>query len=145
MSLDIFVRPEKAQVHRLLEEAGLPTADLTPAHLEHFLGCGSERALDGVVGLEPHGDVALLRSLAVAAGARGRGCGGALVAAAEEHAQAAGARAIYLLTTTAERFFEKRGYERISREAAPDAIRNTAEFSTLCPASSAFMVKRLPG
>jgi amino-acid N-acetyltransferase len=54
-----------------------------------------------------------------------------------------GAREIYLLTTTAERFFERLGYARVQREAAPVAIQQTQEFSTLCSSSSALMVKRL--
>jgi amino-acid N-acetyltransferase len=48
-----------------------------------------------------------------------------------------------LLTTTAEDFFRALGYARIARELAPEAIRTTREFSSLCPASSVVMVKRL--
>jgi len=66
------------------------------------------------------------------------------VAQAELFAQSQGAREIYLLTTTAERFFERLGYGRVPREAAPVAIQRTQEFSTLCHSSSAFMVKQLP-
>ena len=50
----------------------------------------------------------------------------------------------YLLTNTAERFFERLGYRRTDRENAPEAIRRTQEFSGLCPSSSALMVKALP-
>jgi amino-acid N-acetyltransferase len=87
--------------------------------------------------------VALLRLLAVNATCRGRGCGTALVARAERFAQAQGAKDIDLLTTTAERFFERLGYARVEREAAPAAIRRTQEFSTLCSSSSTLMAKRL--
>jgi amino-acid N-acetyltransferase len=66
------------------------------------------------------------------------------VSQAELHAKSQGAREIYLLTTTAERFFERLGYTRVPREAAPLAIQQTQEFSALCPSSSAFMVKQLP-
>jgi len=66
------------------------------------------------------------------------------VAQAERFAQSRGVREIYLLTTTAQRFFERLGYARVPREAAPVAIQRTQEFSTLCPSGSAFMVKRLP-
>jgi len=88
--------------------------------------------------------VALLRSLAVNSKCRGRGCGTALVAQAELFAQSQGVREIYLLTTTAQRFFERLGYARVLREGAPGAIQRTQEFSTLCSSGSAFMVKRLP-
>lgn len=131
-------------VARLLAEAGLPSADLTAAHLEHFLACGSSDAPDGIVGLELYGPVALLRSLAVGAKSRGRGCGRDLVAQAEHYARSHGAREIYLLTTTAERFFERLGYVRVARETAPAVIQHRGEFAALCPASAAVMVKRLP-
>jgi N-acetylglutamate synthase-like GNAT family acetyltransferase len=52
-------------------------------------------------------------------------------------------RRIFLLTTTAEAFFARRGYGRIAREHAPESIRTTCEFADICPASSALMVKTL--
>lgn len=136
-------RPAASAVKRLLDEAQLPTSDLTDAHLAHFLAWGPQRAPEGVVGLELYAPVALLRSLAVASGSRGRGIGTTLLAEAERLARSQAVSEIYLLTTTAERFFARSGYERILREAAPAAIRQTQEFSALCPASSAFMRKRL--
>jgi amino-acid N-acetyltransferase len=127
----------------LLAAAQLPTDDLTERHCEHFFFTGVDGAPDGLVGLELLGDVALLRSLAVAAGRRGSGAGSRLLSHAEAHARAQGVRRVYLLTTTAESFFARRGYRRADRASAPDAIRATREFSALCPASSAFMVKLL--
>jgi amino-acid N-acetyltransferase len=141
--MNVFPHPPASAVTRILGEAGLPCSDLTPAHLEHFFGCGSTGAPDGIVGLELYESVALLRSLAVSSKCRGRGCGAALVAHAELFAQSQGVREIYLLTT-AQRFFERLGYARALREGAPAAIQRTQEFSTLCPSGSAFMVKRLP-
>ena len=128
-----------ASVKRLLTEANLPTSDLTDAHLLHFFASGE----DGVVGLELYPPVALLRSLAVAASARGRGIGSALLADAEHYAREHRIQQIYLLTSTAERFFARAGYERVERAAVPQAIQETQEFSTLCPASSALMRKQL--
>ena len=140
-----FFQPSSvAAVTHLLTQAELPSSDLTAAHLEHFLACGSGDAPDGIVGIELCGSVALLRSLAVSASCRGRGYGRALVAQAERHAQSHGAKDIYLLTTTAERFFEALGYVRVEREAVPLAIRRTQEFARLCPSSSSVMIKQLP-
>ena len=136
-------RPGRQVVETLLGAAGLPSADLTDAHLEHFFYAGRPESPVGLVGLELHGDIALLRSLAVAPGARAVGLGSALVAHAEAHARARAVRGLYLLTTTAEEFFAKRGYARIGRERAPAAIRATREFGELCPSSSAFMFKNL--
>ena len=142
--MNIFPRPAESSVKRLLAESDLPVADLTPRLMEHFLGCGSAEVLTGVVGLEIFGPVALLRSLAVAGNHRGSGLGKALVAAAEGYARSRGVEELYLLTTTADRFFERLGYERADREAAPESIRGTSEFSGLCPSSSVFMLRRLP-
>ena len=139
----IHARPARQGVESLLTAAGLPSADLTDGHLECFFFAGAPDAPIGLVGLELRGDVALLRSLAVAAQARSAGLGSALVAHAEAHAAAQGVHTVYLLTTTAEPFFARRGYSRIDRGQAPAAIRATREFSGLCPASSVFMSKRL--
>lgn len=112
--------------------------------MDNFFGCGAAEAPQGVVGVELHGADALLRSLAVAPAARGRGCGGALVKRAERHASEQGARRIYLLTTTAADFFAQLGYKRMDRDEAPESIRATSEFSTLCPVSSVLMLKEMP-
>ena len=127
----------------LLKGAQLPTEDLTPAHCESFFFAGSASAPTGLVGLELFGAVALLRSLVVLADHRGAGEGAALVRFAEEQARARGVRTVYLLTTTAEEFFVKRGYGRVPRDSAPSSIRSTREFSGMCPASSAFMAREL--
>ncbi len=138
-----FRRPPATAVRALLARSQLPASDLTEAHLEHFIGCGNAEALDGVVGLELYPPYALLRSLAVTARERGNGMGSALLADAERYARSRGVAEIYLLTNTAERFFERKGYARVHREAAPAAIRATQEFAALCPAGSALMRKRL--
>jgi amino-acid N-acetyltransferase len=141
--MDIFAKPNEAAVKKLLSESGLPIEDITTQHLLHFFGCGSGLELEGLVGLELYGDVALLRSLAVASSKRGTGVGSGLVAHAERHARDQGVQSLYLLTTTAEAFFMRRGYARVPREDAPAAIKTTSEFSGICPTSSAFMVKYL--
>lgn len=141
--IPIFRQPDAAQVRRLADSAGLPTADLSAADLTHFFGCGPRDRPDGVVGLELLGAEALLRSLAVDADARGFGSGRALVAAAEQHGRDSGVDSIFLLTTTAAGFFERLGYTRVDRDAAPPSIRHTREFGELCPASATFMVKHL--
>jgi amino-acid N-acetyltransferase len=141
--MDIFANPDESAVKQLLSESSLPISDITAHHLQHFFGCGSGPELEGVVGLELFSEVALLRSLAVASSRRGSGVGSGLVAHAERHARDQGVQSLYLLTTTAEKFFLRRGYARIPRDEAPAAIKGTKEFSGICPTSSAFMVKYL--
>lgn len=129
----------REEVKRLLRDAALPTADLSDRIT--FLGMWREGRLVGVIGLEAYGDVGLLRSLAVDAGQRGTGLGGWLVDQLEAAAAGEGIETLYLLTTTAEGFFARRGYQRVPRETAPPALQATSEFSTICPASSACMCK----
>lgn len=136
-------RPPKSSVETLLEAEGLPVEDLTEAHLQHFFFCGDGDAPSGLVGLELLGQQALMRSLVVSGAARSQGIGSALVLHAEAYAAAHGARDIYLLTTTADSFFERQGYKVLDRTQAPPSIQSTREFASLCPASSAFMFKQL--
>jgi amino-acid N-acetyltransferase len=142
-AVDVFAKPALGAVRRLLADAGLPTSDLTGTQLETFFGAGTPDCPEGIVGVELHGDSALLRSLVVTPLARSRGLGRALVSAAERCARSAGASDIYLLTSTAEPFFTSLGYVRTDRSTAPPAIRRTHEFASLCPASASFMHKRL--
>ena len=142
-NLKISSRPSMDAALRLLTAAQLPTEDLTAAHCEHFFFAGSPTEPTGLVGLELFGNVALLRSLVVTPDRRGTGEGVALLRHAEDHARAEGVRTLYLLTTTAESFFVKHGYQRAARESAPSAIRATREFAGICPASSAFMMRQI--
>ena len=140
---EILQRPARASAVRLLEDASLPAVDLTDDLVDDFFCIGSRTAPAGLVGLEICGVHALLRSLVVAPGIRSRGAGTALVGSAERHAKSRGVRELYLLTTTAEDFFARRGYVRIARDEAPEAIRATREFADICPEGSAFMRKLL--
>ena len=127
----------------LLASAGLPASDLTDAHMGSFFYAGSAVAPDAMIGVEIYGPDALLRSLVVSPALREHGLGGLLVDKAEQYAHECGVSTLYLLTTTAEKFFLARGYSSAERAAAPPSIRSTPEFAGLCPASSAFLSKHL--
>jgi amino-acid N-acetyltransferase len=128
-------------VRTLLRSCDLPIDDLTPDHLEHFVLCHVRDRLVGSVGLEAvSGEAALLRSLAVASGERARGLGRELWTRARQHAGALAVKRLYLLTTTAESLFRKWGFRRVPRDVAPEGIRATAEFNSLCPATAVVMV-----
>jgi amino-acid N-acetyltransferase len=99
--------------------------------------------LAGVVGREVRDAAGLLRSLAVAPGRREQGLGRRLADQAEAAARDRGVRELYLLTTTAEAFFARRGFERADRASAPPDLQATAEFHSLCPSSAVCMRKRL--
>ena len=136
-------QPPHAIVIELLEAAGLPAADVSQELLRHFFYLPDAQSAAGLVGLELYGHEALLRSLVVRQSERGKGLGIALVRHAEAYAASQGVRSMYLLTLTAEPFFQRLGYAHLDRAAAPASIQRTSEFANLCPASSAFMVKVL--
>ena len=140
---DVRPAPPLASVTALLGAVGLPSSDLTERHLDDFLYCGPAESPVGLVGLEIHGHDALLRSLAVAPESRRSGMGSALVQQAERHALGKGVRTVYLLTTTAQTFFEALGYSPTTRESCPLAIRSTPEFVNLCPGTAVILMKRL--
>lgn len=140
---EIEFAPDRAAVVALLENVSLPTSDLTDADMKNFLHIGSTSAPIAIIGVQLYGEHALLRSLVVREEHRERGLAHALVARAERHAREQGVKTVYLLTTTAEAFFRRHGYEATSRENAPASIRATPEFTDLCPTSSALLSKRL--
>ena len=134
---------DQSPVAQLLQNAGLPTADLLSAHKFKCWVIEEKSSILGVIGLERFGSEALLRSLAVAPQYRKRGLGQELVARLEHDAQAEGIQRLVLLTETAQGFFKRLGYTAIDRGQVSDAVKQSAEFRTLCPVSANCMSKAL--
>jgi N-acetylglutamate synthase-like GNAT family acetyltransferase len=126
-----------------LLEAGRLPLDGARDYLNSFRVAEQGGQLVGCAGIEDHGSAALLRSVAVSASVRGRGVGNALVEAILDNAAACGIAEICLLTTTAEKYFEQRGFHRDAITNAPPALRASAEFQGACPASAVFMRRAL--
>lgn len=132
---------ELAGLAWFLDAANLPSADLAdPGRLFFRLEADS---LVGYGGLEGEGADRLLRSIVVLADRRGHGLGRASVATLERQACDLGVQNLHLLTTTAAPFFRALGYADADRGAAPSAIAASREFTALCPASAAHLVKAL--
>jgi amino-acid N-acetyltransferase len=129
---------DRAAVLDLLAAADLPQMGV-PATLDGFLVADLVGRVVGAVGLERHGPDGLLRSAVVSSDARGSGVGQALVGAIIRDAAARGLRGLYLLTTTAERYFPRFGFERIERADVPPAVQASDEFRVACPASAVVM------
>ena len=81
--------------------------------------------------------------MAVAPELQGHGIGRELTDAAIRLADDLHLPAIYLLTTTAERFFPKFGFERIARADVPASVQASVEFTSACPSSATVMRKSL--
>jgi amino-acid N-acetyltransferase len=139
-----FAEPrDEAAIKQFLENNGLLHLDIEPADLNHFLLAQDGPEIAGIVGLEIRQGDALLRSLAVAEGYRQKGLATKLVEKIENYARSLKIRTLHLLTLTAEDFFAKRDFQKTARASAPAGIQKTAEFRGLCPATAAFMTKRL--
>ena len=130
-------------IRGLLLESDLPVDDLGPDRLDGFLVAEDGDELAGLIGLQVFGTTGLLRSLVVARAARRAGLGGKLVGALESAAQTAGIRDLWLLTIDANSFFERQGFTVVDRDTAPPSIRETDEFSELCPDGAFLMQKSL--
>ena len=125
-------------VEALLSASDLPV-DGVRAAIATFVVAESNHDIVGVAGLEVCRDNALLRSVAVADAWRSHGLGRALVTRVISDAEARGTRALYLLTTTAERYFPTFGFRTVRRDDVPEEVRATTEFQTACPASATVM------
>lgn len=101
--------------------------------------------LVGCIAVEPHGQSALLRSLAVAPDCRGRSLSRNLCARMVSHARLLGVEQLYLLTTDAERYFAAFGFKRMAWSEAPAQIQATTQFRSLCPKSAVCMARDISG
>lgn len=130
-----------SQIERLLSASHLPLAGVTAA-LPGFIVADSDGTIVGTAALESCDDYALLRSVAVSPEWRSRGLGRALVSRVIADGEARGLHALYLLTTTAERYFPSFGFTPVTRDAVPAEVRATEEFQSACPASAVVMCRR---
>lgn len=132
----------ETEIKKLLSDSQLPTVGITP-FLEHFVIAKSAQTIIGVAGIEIYNSTGLLRSLAVEPDFRGAAVGKELCSRTIAHAHTQNIQEIYVLTTTAEGFFAKRGFGVVDRSIAPDSLKNSVEFKSLCPASAVCMKMQL--
>lgn len=98
----------------------LTSVDLTVAgvgeHVDHFLVVEDAGKIVACAGLETYGFHALLRSVAVHPHYRNRGLATLLVTRLVDQTRQDRLHAVYLLTTSAEAYFRRLGFETIPRE-----------------------------
>lgn len=130
-------------VQGLLTAANLPVDGVADQFDDGYVVSEADGAIVGAAGLEVYGGYGLLRSVVVAPEWRGRGVAESLVRDRVEWGAARGLRAIYLLTTTAAPYFEKRGFASIERDIVPGAVRRSSEFAEICPTTAVAMELRV--
>jgi len=126
----------------LLKSSNLPADDLD-FRKDLLVGYYEGNSLVGTGGLEVYGPYALLRSLSVKFGIRGKAVGTTIMEYLLDEAKKRGLKAIYLLTETAHGFFLKKGFTDIRRDDVPEEVKSSSEFSHVCPTSAAVMVLSL--
>lgn len=121
----------------LLSEAMLPI-DGVAEHFHSYFVVDDGGRIVASAGLELRGDAVLLRSLAVAADVRGTGLGAAILRRALHDARGR-AGGIYALTTTAESYLSRFGFQPVPRTSLPPQLFESRELQGACPSSATIM------
>ena len=122
----------------LLTESGLPTAGVDD-HWRTFIVARDGDRVVACGGSEPYQVAALIRSVAVVPEYRRHGLGRRIVRHLIDRLAARGLREFYLLTTTAEAYFQKRGFKKIERDEVHPQLLASREFQDACPSSAVCM------
>jgi|SRR5688572_17723800 len=137
-------RPDDiSAVEAALRNAELPVDGLRDQFGEGYAVAEANGELIGVEGIEVYGGDGLLRSAAVVSSWRGKGIGDALTRDRIEWARRRGLKSLFLLTTTAGDYWPRFGFARAERDAAPQAMRESPEFTDACPSTALFMALSL--
>jgi N-acetylglutamate synthase-like GNAT family acetyltransferase len=132
---------DAAMIQELLRHAGLPLDGLTTQFPGAYVVVRDGPRLIAAAGLETYGSVGLLRSLVVAEPARNRGLGRLLVENRLARARESRLERVFVLTTSAARYFEALGFRAVARAEAPAELAACAEFAGACPASAACLAR----
>jgi len=139
---EITVTPARAEdlqpIKDLLIASGLPTAGVED-HWKTFLIARDGEALVACGGAEAYQFAALIRSVAVLPEYRSHGIGRRIVRQLLDRLASRGLREFYLLTTTAEDYFRRRGFKTIDRDEVHPQLLSSREFQDACPASAVCM------
>ena len=130
------------EITDLLQSQQLPSEDLPSVLTDSYTAVDNGKVV-GLIGLERYGHYGLLRSMVVHPNYRNRQIAATLVKMLEEQAASSGITAIYLLTETANKYFSNKGYNTITREEVPNEVKQSSEFSHVCPVSAVVMRKQL--
>lgn len=139
---EIVITPATAgdlpTIKTILEVCELPIAGVDE-HWRTFLVARDGETIIACGGAEAYPMVALIRSIAVTPPYRGKGLGRRLVRQLLDRLSARGLREFYLLTTTAEKYFQKRGFKKVDRDEVHPQLLASREFQDGCPDSAICM------
>jgi len=118
-----------AEMESILKEANLPEGEILQ-HINNFLLLKVNDKIIGAIGLEIYEEHAILRSFAIRPIYQGKGFGLILFDKIIELSNKNEVVEIYLLTDSAVKFFEKKGFAVYPRTEVPEKLQNTFEFKT---------------
>ena len=133
-------KQELYRIKELLSGNDLPVSDIDGNSLLFFVAITDNR-ITGTIGIEQYNAVGLLRSLAVMSENRNRKVGESLIRYLFDYCRSENIKKLYLLTTTAENYFHKFGFQKIGRNLVPSEIKQTSEFRDICPGTAVIMYK----
>lgn len=125
-------------IKQLLVASELPTEGIDD-HWRTFIVARDGNDIVGCGGAEAYKTAALIRSVAVADMHRDRGIGRRIVRQLLDRLASRGIREFYLLTTTAQAYFAKRGFKPIDRDEIHPQLLGSAELRGACPDSAVCM------
>ena len=139
---DVTITPAKVEdidaIKRLLAQTELPIAGVDD-HWKTFIVARDGNRIVACGGSEAYQFAALIRSIAVEPEYRKHGLGRRLVRQLLDRLASRGLREFYLLTTTAEEYFRKRGFKTIDRDEVHPQLLSSREFQDACPDSAVCM------
>ena len=139
---DIVIAPASSgdldAIKNILVANELPTAGVDD-HWKSFIVARDGDKIVGCGGAEAYHVAALLRSIAVVPAYRDRGLGRRIVRQLLDRLSSHGLREFYLLTTTAESYFKKRGFRKCDRDEVHPQLLASHEFQGACPESAVCM------
>jgi protein-tyrosine-phosphatase/N-acetylglutamate synthase-like GNAT family acetyltransferase len=134
---------DRTSIEALLRDSDLPLDgyDDTSFAVARIAG-----ELAGVAGIERHGAHSLLRSVAVSPAHRRHGLAEALVADRIAWARGDGTGSVSLLTTGADRYFERLGFARIDRAELAVQVSGSRQLTIpMCSTAVAMTLQLAPG
>jgi amino-acid N-acetyltransferase len=140
--MDVVITAARAgdvdAIKELLEVNELPLEGVDD-HWKTFVVARDGETLVGCGGSEAYSNAALIRSIAVEPTHRNRGIARMIVRQLLDRLSAIGVREFYLLTTTAQGYFKKRGFKKCDRDEVNPQLLASREFQDACPSSATVM------
>ena len=140
--MDVVIRgatsSDVGAIKQLLEVNELPLEGVDD-HWKTFVVARDGETLVGCGGSEAYANAALIRSIAVDPTHRNRGIARMIVRQLLDRLSSRGIREFYLLTTTAQDYFKKRGFKKCDRDEVHPQLLGSREFQDACPKTATVM------